>query len=63
MEAGGVTEQLDNRQELEAVAGEAGTYLERVERLLYNRLEGYIMAGNWQAVGQVVGTLKALSII
>lgn len=63
MEAGGMTGQSDDRQELENVAGEDGSYLERAESLLYRRLYGYIMAGNWEAVGQVVGTLKALSII
>lgn len=63
MEAAGVTEQLDDRQELEAIAGEDGNYLEKAERLLYNRLYGYIDDENWAGVGQVVGTLKALAII
>lgn len=56
-------EQFDDRQELENVAGGDGSYLERAESLLYRRLYGYIMAGNWEAVGQVVGTLKALSFV
>lgn len=63
MEAARVTGQSDDRQELEAIAGEDGNYLEKAERLLYDRLYGYIDAENWAGVGQVVGALKALSII
>lgn len=38
-------------------------YLNRTEKLLYRRLWAYIIGENWAAVGQVVQTLRNLSIV
>lgn len=58
-----MTAQLDERQELEEILKADGEHLEKAEALLFRRLYEYILGENWAAVGQVVGTLRALSII
>ena len=54
---------MDERKFLEDCTKGDITYLEKTEKILFTRLWGYIIGENWQAVGQVVGTLKALSIV